>query len=102
MRIPGQETTHNAQRSETAGRSNEVSRTESSEGADKSNEVSKADTVELSSQARHIQRAQEVAQSAPEVREDKIEAARRALQSGNLNLQGKDIADKLLQETLPR
>ena len=101
MRITGQETTHNAQRSETAGRSNEVSRTRSSEGADKSNEVSTSDRVELSSRARDIQRAREVAQRAPEVRADKVEAARRTLQSGNLNLNGQALADKLLQDALP-
>jgi anti-sigma28 factor (negative regulator of flagellin synthesis) len=42
-----------------------------------------------------------VAQSAPEVRADKVEAARRALQSGNLNLQGQDLAKKLLEDSLP-
>jgi flagellar biosynthesis anti-sigma factor FlgM len=100
MRITGQDTTKNAQRPENAGRSNEVSRTKPSEDVDNSNEVA-SDRVELSSQARAIQRAREVAQGAPEVREDKVEAARRALQSGNLNLNGKDLADKILQDTLP-
>jgi anti-sigma28 factor (negative regulator of flagellin synthesis) len=42
-----------------------------------------------------------VAQGAPEVRADKVEAARRALQSGDLNLNGQDLADKLLQDALP-
>lgn len=101
MRITGQETANNARRPETAGRSNEVSRSKSSEGVDKSSEVATADKVELSSQARDIQRARQVAQEAPEVRTDKVEAARRALQNGGLNLKGKDLADKLLQETLP-
>jgi anti-sigma28 factor (negative regulator of flagellin synthesis) len=55
----------------------------------------------LSAEARDIQRAREVAQGAPEVREDKVEAARRALQSGKLNLKGQDLAEKLLQETPP-
>jgi negative regulator of flagellin synthesis FlgM len=82
-------------------RSTEVSRTKSSEGVDNSNEVAASDKVELSSQARDIQRAREVAQGAPEVRADKVEAARRAVQSGNLNLQGQDLAEKLLQDTLP-
>jgi anti-sigma28 factor (negative regulator of flagellin synthesis) len=43
-----------------------------------------------------------VAQGAPEIRADRVEAARRAVQSGNLNLKGEDLAEKLLQqETLP-
>ena len=101
MRITGQDTTSNAQRPENAVRSNEVSRTKSSEDVDNSNEVAASDRVELSSQARDIQRAREVAQGAPEVRADKVEAARRALQSGNLNLNGEDLAEKLLQDTRP-
>src|SRR5262249_28272434 len=101
MRITGQETTNNARRPENTVRSSEVSRTKASEDVENSNEVAASDRVELSSQARDIQRAREVAQEAPEVREDKVEAARRALQSGNLNLNGQDLADKLLQDTLP-
>jgi len=101
MRVTGQDSTSNIQRSENAVRSQEVSRTKSSEDVDNSNEVAAADRVELSSQARDIQRAREVVQEAPEVREDKVEAARRAVQRGNLNLKGQDLAEKLLQDTLP-
>ncbi|SRR6266566_5052292 len=101
MRITGQETTNNAQRSEKAARSKEASRTKSSEDIDNSSEVGASDKVELSSQARDIQRAREVAQGAPEIRADKVEAARRALQSGKLNLKGKDLAEKLLKDILP-
>jgi len=101
MRITGQETTKNAQRPEKAARSNEASRTKSSEDIENSSEVAASDKVELSSQARDIQRARKVAQDAPEVREDKVEAARRALQSGKLNLNGQDLAEKLLKDILP-
>jgi flagellar biosynthesis anti-sigma factor FlgM len=101
MRITGQETTNSAQRAENAVRSNEVARTKASEDVDNSNEVAASDKVELSSQARDIQRAREVAQGAPEVRADKVEAARRALQSGKLNLKGQDLAEKLLKDILP-
>jgi flagellar biosynthesis anti-sigma factor FlgM len=101
MRITGQETTKNVQRAENAVRSSEVARTKASEDVDNSNEVAASDKVELSSQARDIQRAREVAQGAPEVRADKVEAARRALQSGKLNLKGQDLAEKLLKDTLP-
>src|SRR5919199_1188387 len=98
MRITGQETANTTQRPENAARSTEVSRTKPSEDADNSNEVAASDKVELSSQARDIQRAREVAQGAPEVRADKVEAARRALRSGKLNLKGQDLAEKLLKD----
>jgi negative regulator of flagellin synthesis FlgM len=101
MRITGQETTNSTRRPDSAVRSNEASRTKSSEDVDNSNEVAASDKVELSSQARDIQRAREVAQDAPEVRTDKVEAARRALQSGNLNLNGQDLAEKLLKDAKP-
>jgi negative regulator of flagellin synthesis FlgM len=101
MRVTDPNTTSNIQRPENAVRSKEVSRTQASGDVDNSKEVAPEDRVELSSQARDIQRAREVAQEAPEVREDKVEAARRAVQSGNLNLKGQDLADKLLQDTLP-
>lgn len=71
---------------------------QSSKDADNRNEVAASDQVELSSQARDIQRAREVAQDAPEVRMDKVEAARRALHSGHLNLNGRDLAEKLLKD----
>jgi flagellar biosynthesis anti-sigma factor FlgM len=101
MRITGQETSNTTRRPESTVPSNETSRTKPTEDIDKSNEVAASDKVELSSQARDIQRAREVAQSAPEVRADKVEAARRALQSGKLNLKGQDLAEKLLKDTLP-
>ena len=101
MRITGEGTTNTTRRPESTVRSNEASRTKASEDIDNSNEVAASDKVELSSQARDIQRAREVAQGAPEIRADKVEAARRALQSGKLNLKGQDLAEKLLKDTLP-
>ena len=101
MRITGEGTTNTTRRSESAVRSNEASRTKATEDIDHTNEVAASDKVELSSQARDIQRAREVAQSAPEVRADKVEAARRALQSGKLNLKGQDLAEKIVQDARP-
>ena len=101
MRITGQDTTNNTRRPENTVRSNDPSRTRAAEDVDNSSEVAGSDRVELSSQARDIQRAREVAQDAPEVRTDKVEAARRAVQSGNLNLNGQELAEKLLQDALP-
>jgi|SRR5262249_20651059 len=101
MRVTGKETPNNAQRPENVVRSNEAARTKPSEDVDNSNEVAASDRVELSSQARDIQRAREVAQGAPEVRADKVEAARRALQSGKLNLKGQDLTEKILKDNRP-
>ena len=71
---------------------------QSSKDVNHKNEAAASDQVELSSQARDIQRVRAVVQDAPEVRMDKVEAARRALQSGNLNLNGRDLAEKLLKD----
>jgi negative regulator of flagellin synthesis FlgM len=71
---------------------------QSSKDVDHRDEAAAFDQVELSSQACDIQRAREAAQDAPDVRMDKVEAARRALQSGNLNLNGQDLAEKLLRD----
>jgi negative regulator of flagellin synthesis FlgM len=100
MRITGQEIANNVRRPEHVGRNTEASQSKSSEGVENSGEVGTSDRVELSPQARDIQRAREVAQRAPEVRAEKVEASRRALQSGSLNLNGQDLADKLLQDAL--
>jgi negative regulator of flagellin synthesis FlgM len=101
MRITGQDNTNNVRRPEHVGRNTEASQSQSSESVDNSSEVGTSDKVELSSRSRDIQRAREVAQGAPEIRADKVEAARHALQSGDLNLNGQDLADKLLQDVLP-
>ena len=98
MRITGQEVTNNVRRPEHVGRNTEASQSKSAESIDSSGEVGTSDRVELSSRARDIQRAREVAQDAPEIRAEKVEAARRALQSGDLHLQGQELADKLLQD----
>jgi flagellar biosynthesis anti-sigma factor FlgM len=100
MRIPGQDMTNNPRRIENVGRNTETSRSKSPESIENSGEVGTSDRVELSSRSRDIQRAREVAQDAPEIRADKVAAARRALQSGHLNLQGQDLADKLLKDAL--
>lgn len=71
---------------------------QSSKDVDTRNEAAASDQLELSSQARDIQRTREVAQDAPEIRMDKVEAARRALRSGTLNLNGRDLAEKLLKD----
>ena len=101
MSITGQDTSSTTRYPEETARSNEGSRTKSAEGIDNRNAVAAADRVGLSSRVRDIQQARDVAQDAPEVRADKVEAARRAVQSGNLNLKGEDLAEKILEDTRP-
>ena len=98
MRIAGSVITESVRRPEQVGHNTEASQSKSAGGVDNSSEVRTLDKVELSSRARDIQHAREVAQGAPEIREDKVAAARRALQSGNLKLQGQELADKLLRD----
>jgi negative regulator of flagellin synthesis FlgM len=100
MSITGQDTSSTARYPEDTGRSDGVSRTKSAEGIDNRNAVAASDRVALSSRARDIQQARDVAQDAPEVRAEKVEAARRAVHSGSLNLQGQALAEKLLQDIL--
>jgi anti-sigma28 factor (negative regulator of flagellin synthesis) len=61
------------------------------------NAAGTADMGERSSQASDIQHARAVAQAAPEVRQEKVEAARRALLEDTLTLDGQTLAEKLLQ-----
>ena len=99
MSIIGQDTPSTARYPEETARRDEGSRTTSAEGIDTRNAVAAADRVGLSSRVRDIQQARDVAQDAPAVRAEKVEAARRAVHSGSLNLQGQALAEKLLQDS---
>jgi flagellar biosynthesis anti-sigma factor FlgM len=48
---------------------------------------------------RLIQQVKRAVKEAPEVREDRVAAMKRALQNGTLNLHGTELADKLLDAT---
>jgi flagellar biosynthesis anti-sigma factor FlgM len=98
MSITGQDTSSTARYPEDTARRNEGSRTTSTEGIANRNAGAAADRVGLSSRVRDIQQARDVAQEAPEVRAEKVEAARRAVHSGSLNVQGQALAEKLLQD----
>jgi anti-sigma28 factor (negative regulator of flagellin synthesis) len=49
---------------------------------------------------RDIQRAKQVIEETPEIREERVAAAKRALQAGTLNLHGEELAEKLLHDPL--
>jgi flagellar biosynthesis anti-sigma factor FlgM len=61
------------------------------------NSAGPADRDEGKPQDSDIQRTRAEAQAAPEVRREKVEAARRALREGTLTLDGQVLAEKLLQ-----
>lgn len=52
------------------------------------------------SRSRDIRYAQEIVQETPEIREERVAAAKLALRNGTLTLRGKDLADKLLNDPL--
>lgn len=56
-----------------------------------------ADKGKSSQRERAIQRALEIVQETPEIREDRVQAARRALANGTLPLDGATLAERLLQ-----
>jgi flagellar biosynthesis anti-sigma factor FlgM len=58
---------------------------------------SEADKDKFSQRERVIRRALEIVQEAPDLREDRVQAARRALADGTLPLDGATLAEKLLQ-----
>ncbi|MGN7611759.1 flagellar biosynthesis anti-sigma factor FlgM [Magnetococcales bacterium HHB-1] len=58
------------------------------------------DDVSVSSEARLIHSASEAAQQAPEMRMERVEPLRDALQSGRYSVDSLDVADKILREVL--
>ena len=55
----------------------------------------------IAERQRNLRRARELAQDSAEIRAEKVDAARRALQNGTLNLNSKDLADALMRHMLP-
>ena len=73
-------------------------------GGETTSAVPQADQVTLSDTARTIGRLQTAAMNIPDVRADEVERAKDAINSGNYNVKGEDVADRLLKEavTLPK
>lgn len=53
-----------------------------------------------SSRTRDLQHAKQALERAPDIRQERVAAARRALESGRLQLSGTELAEKLLQDPL--
>ena len=62
--------------------------------------TSASDSVELSSKARDIQRTKQILLQLPVIRLHRVAEAASALQQGRLNLNGSDLAERLLSDPL--
>jgi flagellar biosynthesis anti-sigma factor FlgM len=54
----------------------------------------------LSRREQDMQQLQNIIDQAPEIREDRVAAAKQALQAGTLELRGEELAEKLLRDFL--
>ena len=54
--------------------------------------------VEISEDARLMQRARELAHGAPDVRPDKVQSLKKAIQSGVYKVDAESIAEKILED----
>ena len=54
--------------------------------------------VNISQQAQDVMKAKEIAMAAPDVREDRVAALQKMIDSGNYKVDAKDIADKMVDE----
>jgi flagellar biosynthesis anti-sigma factor FlgM len=84
-----------------------LDRTAQTEQADKAAKVRTADTkqkdsVEPSDEARLAGDAIEAAKSAPDVRPEAVERARRLMESGNLGKDAHKLADSLIDDMLKK
>ena len=54
--------------------------------------------VNLSQRAQDVMKAKEIAMAAPDIREDRVAALQKAIDSGNYKVDAKDIADRMVDE----
>jgi flagellar biosynthesis anti-sigma factor FlgM len=62
-----------------------------------SGEQSDSDRLELSVRSREMSHLNELIQSTPDIREDKVAKARRELESGTYNVKAEKIAEKIVR-----
>jgi len=79
---------------------NDVQRLESPQNAERplksAGEQPASDRLDLSAQGREISHLNELIQSTPDVREDKVEKVRQELENGTYNVKAEKIAEKIL------
>lgn len=77
--------------SEVYGKNKGISKTEKTTGT-----TSKQDVVSISNEAKNFQTIMKAVKEAPDVREDKIKDLKDRYESGNYQVKGKDVAEKIL------
>lgn len=59
-----------------------------------------SDRVDISSKAKAVQRIKEEVDSLPDIRADRVDEARRAIESGTYNIKGEKVADRIIMESV--
>lgn len=70
--------------------------TEKKDNANKSDD--RNDKISVSGKAKEINELKRLINELPEIRTDRIEALKKAIESGNYNIDSQKIAEKLLEE----
>jgi negative regulator of flagellin synthesis FlgM len=58
------------------------------------------DRVSLSGAAKELNKLQEIVNSIPDVRADKVEALKNSIAAGSYNVKGNDVAGKLIKSSI--
>ena len=72
---------------------------------DEANKINKKDEVKISREAMDYQLVSKTVKTIkelPDVREDKVEALRARIETGNYNIEGREIAEKLLSRSIDK
>lgn len=66
--------------------------------SDNSKQVNKTDQVQLSEKAKELAKLKQIINQMPEIRTDKVEALKKAIQEGNYQVDSFKVAGKILEE----
>ncbi len=62
------------------------------------NRINQSDQVHLSGKAKELEELKQIIQQMPEIRTDKVEALKKAIQEGSYQVDSLKIAGKMLEE----
>jgi negative regulator of flagellin synthesis FlgM len=63
---------------------------------------SKKDMVSISNQAKDLQAVQKALKGVPDIRKDKVDTLLSAYEAGNYNVNGKDVADRIISSVIDK
>jgi flagellar biosynthesis anti-sigma factor FlgM len=66
--------------------------------SENSQQIHKSDQVHLSGKAKELEELKQVIQQMPEIRTDKVEALKKAIQEGSYQVDSLKVAGKILEE----